>query len=164
MPVNTRALREGIAAGLLGATGVALWILGVDVVAGRALQTPAALGGVLVRVLGRADDMSPLANAALYTPVHVAAFLVIGIVASYLVDGSRRVPQMAVGLFLLFVVFEVGFYFVAFGLSQYNIMGTLAWFQVGVANLVGAGLMGTFLWRRHPEFARGAKLALGDQI
>jgi len=164
MAFKSGVMREGIAAGLLGGTGVALWILGVDVLAGHALQTPAALGGVLIRVLGGVDDRSVLVNAALYTPVHFAAFAVIGIIASYLVDGSRRVPQMAVGLFLLFVVFEVGFYFVAIGLSQYNIMGTLAWYQVGAANLVGAALMGTFLWRRHPEFAHGAKLAMGDRI
>src|SRR5882757_3061805 len=90
MAIKTSVLTEGIAAGFLGATGVALWFLGVDLAAGHPLQTPSVLGGVLLRVLGGADNLGPLAGAALYTPFHFAAFLVIGIVASALVDGAQR--------------------------------------------------------------------------
>ena len=44
--------RDGIVAGILGATAVALWFLGVDTIAGHPFATPAALGRGLVGILG----------------------------------------------------------------------------------------------------------------
>jgi len=38
------SVRDGVVAGLLGATAVAVWFLGMDMIYSRALATPAALG------------------------------------------------------------------------------------------------------------------------
>ena len=50
-------------------------------------------------------------------------------------------------------------------LAQTDALGTLAWYQIGAANLVAAILMGTYLWRTHPALGRGLNFALegGEQ-
>ena len=44
--------REGIIAGVLGATAVAVWFLGIDSLYATPLATPAALGRGLLRLFG----------------------------------------------------------------------------------------------------------------
>ncbi len=155
---------EGITAGLLGAGGVALWFFAVDSMAGRPLYTPGLLGGALLNVLGRGVEHSTIYNASVYSVLHVAAFLVIGILASRIVEISTRVPQVLAGLLLFFVVFEVGFYGVAALMSQYEVVGGLAWYQIGAANLFSAVLMGGYLWRRHPELGHAMETSLDGSV
>ena len=45
-------VRDGVVAGVLGATAVALWFLGVDSLYATPLATPAALGRGLLRLFG----------------------------------------------------------------------------------------------------------------
>src|SRR5580704_9228229 len=106
-----RVWREGVTAGLLGAAGVALWFFVVDMAAGQPLHTPALLGRALLSVLGHGINNPDLFNAAAYTVFHVVAFVGVGIIASQLVEASRRMPPLAAGPALFFAVFEVGFYF-----------------------------------------------------
>ena len=55
--VEHRTLREGILAGLIGATSVAIWFLVIDVIGGRPLHTPSVLGEALMNaVLGWCRD------------------------------------------------------------------------------------------------------------
>jgi len=156
--------REGIVAGLLGAAGVALWFFVVDLVAGHPLYTPGMLGGVMLSILGDDVPHGVLLNTAAYTVFHVAVFIGVGTLASKLVDVAQRVPQVTVGLLLFFVVFEVGFYFVAMWVSHFDVLGALAWYQIGAANLVAASLMGGFIWRKHPELKTELKLALEGKV
>ena len=155
---------EGITAGLLGAGGVALWFFAVDSMAGRPLYTPGLLGGALLNVLGRGVNHSTLYNAAVYSVLHVAVFLLIGVMASRIVEVSKRIPQVLAGLLLFFVVFEVGFYGVAALMSQYSLVGSLAWYQIGAANLFSAVLMGGYLWRRHPELGPAMEASLDGSV
>ena len=155
---------EGVTAGLLGAGGVALWFFAVDSIDGRPLYTPGLLGGALLNVLGRGVNHSTVYNAGVYSVLHVAAFLVIGLLASRIVEVSSRVPQVLAGLLLFFVVFEVGFYGVAALLSQYSVVGALAWYQIGAANLFSAVLMGGYLWRRHPELGPAMEASLDGSV
>ena len=46
-------VREGLIAGFLGATAVAVWFFVVDLIGGRPLFTPNALGVGLLSVFGR---------------------------------------------------------------------------------------------------------------
>jgi len=155
---------EGITAGLLGASGVALWFFAVDSMAGRPLYTPGLLGGALLNVLGRGVNHSTVYNASVYTVLHFGAFLVIGVVSSRIVEISTRIPQVLAGLLLFFVVFEVGFYGVAALMSQYELVGSLAWYQIGAANLFSSALMGGYLWRRHPELGRAMEASLDGSV
>ena len=45
-------VRDGVVAGVLGATAVAVWFLGLDTLRGHPFATPAALGRGLVGILG----------------------------------------------------------------------------------------------------------------
>ena len=156
--------REGATAGLLGAAGVALWFLGVDILNGQPLATPGMLGAGMLGVLGKGIHHSVIFNAAAFTVFHVAAFIVLGVVMSELVDISRRVPQVLVGLLLFFVIFEAGFYGMAALMSDPNILGKLGWYQIGASNLVAAALMGGYMWRKHPEIAGALAQGLDGSV
>lgn len=163
MPIS-RTVREGIVTGLLGAVGVAAWFFAVDLIAGRPFYTPALLGRALIRAIGYARVAPAAMNVAVYTLFHVAAFIGVGTIASKLVEISRRAPHVTIGLMLFFVVFEVGFYFIAMFISQFDVVGNLAWYQIGAANLVASGLMGGYIWRRHPELKTEIRLALDGRV
>lgn len=150
-------IREGIITGLLGAAGVALWFLIIDVLHGAPLLTPATLGEGLLSMFGapRISDGMAL-YVTLYTIAHVVAFIVLGIIATAVVHASAREPAVLAGALILFVVMQVLFYGFSAMMSQRELLGSLAWYQVGAANLVAAILMVTYLWRTHP--ALGAQL------
>jgi hypothetical protein len=161
MAARAKILNDGITAGLLGAAGVAGWFLAVDMIAGRPFFTPGFLGKSMLSVLGRGienHDMTFFVVA--YTVFHVVSFVVVGVIASVLITASRKAPQFTAGLALFFAVFEVGFYFLALMLSSANVLGSLAWYQIGAANLVASLLSGGYLLRRHPEFAGNLAHAL----
>jgi hypothetical protein len=165
MAAKGKAWSEGAATGVLGAAGVALWFLVIDLVHGEFLRTPAALGKALSSVLGHGiTDHGTLFYAAGYTVFHVAAFVGVGVLASKLVQVSERVPQVTVALMLIFAVLECGFYFLAAFLSEGNVLGAFAWYQVGAANLVAAALMGGYLWRRHPALKPALQHALEGSV
>jgi hypothetical protein len=155
------AVRQGAVAGLLGATGVAAWFLAVDVIAGHPLYTPGLLGKAMLSVLGRGiENHSMTFFVCGYTVLHVAAFIIVGCAGSLLLNASAHAPQFSAALALFFAVFETGFYFLALMLSSASVLGALAWYQIGAANLVASALMGAYLLRRHPEFAGNLAHAL----
>jgi hypothetical protein len=154
MAARVGTWRDGVIAGLLGAAGVALWFLVVDMIAGHPFFTPDFLGRAVFGVLGRGiENHGTTFFVVAYSVFHIVAFVVVGCIASVLITGVRKAPQFTAGLALFFAVFEVGFYFLALMLSSANVMGSLAWYQIGAANLVASGLMGGYLLQRHPEFA-----------
>ena len=150
-------VREGLTAGLLGAAAVAAWFLVVDAIAGQPLHTPAVLGALL----GGANDPEAVAATArgryalLYTPVHLAAFALLGLVCAALVRQAERTPPLFALLLLLFVALEVAFSGVVAMLEMTG-LGGLAWTQVAAGNLVAAVAMGGWLLRRHRVTERWA--------
>lgn len=156
-------MREGMIAGLLGAAGVAAWFFVVDMVSGRPFGTPTELGRATFSVLGKGIDWSPAQYVIGYTILHIAVFLFIGLLAAKVVEVSDRSPGVLAGLLILFAVFEVGFYFFTLFLAQPETVGRIAWYQIGLANLVAAGLMGWYLWRGHPELkGRFSRALVGE--
>jgi len=143
-------VKEGAIAGAIGATVIAVWFFGVDLVAGQAFFTPATLGRALISVFGPADQ-GRLAVVAFYTVFHYGAFMVLGMTASMIVSVARREPSILLGFVVLFAATEVGFYAFVGLLQQATPLGTLAWYNVMVGNLLAAGAMGAFLLRAHPE-------------
>lgn len=144
-------LREGVIAGIIGATCIAVWFLGVDMVAGRAFYTPETLGRGLLRILGPVPaDQSPVTIVLVYTVFHYLAFIGVGILAALVIDVAGREPSVLIGFVVLFAAFEVGFYALVGLLQHASPLGTLVWYQVMLGNLIAALAMGTFLWRAHP--------------
>ena len=145
-------VKEGVIAGLIGAVCIAVWFFGIDIVAGHPLFTPATLGRALLRVLGPVPaDQSTALLVVVYTIFHVLAFIGVGMIASLIVSIAGREPSILLGFVVLFAAVEVGFYALVGLLQQASQLGTLAWYQVMLGNIIAALAMGTYLWRAHPE-------------
>ena len=162
--VHHSAVREGVIAGVLGATVVAVWFLGVDVVAGHPLRTPELLGRALISVLGPLGGEGAFTYIAAYTVFHYLAFAVIGTLAAIAIHWSEREPTVLAGFAILFVVVEIGFYGLVGFLSEPGILGGIAWYQVLIGNLLSAAVMGVYLWREHPRLGRDFDRALSGNV
>jgi hypothetical protein len=146
-----RILREGVAAGLLGAAAVAAWFFLFDLVRREPLFTPGALGSaVFLGVRDLADVRITFATVAGYTVLHVAAFVVTGIVAAAIVFQAERTPPILLAALLLFAAFEALFVGALVILAEW-LLGALAWWTVALGNLVATAAMATYLWRSHPR-------------
>lgn len=146
------AISEGIVVGLIGAAVVAVWFLVMDAVGGRLLFTPAALGSVIFHgATGLADVRTDAITILAYTGLHLGAFLLTGLVASAIVAFAEdRHDYVLLGAILLFVTFETFFIGVVTIVAQW-LLEVIPWWSIAVANLVAAGGMGAYLWRRHPD-------------
>jgi hypothetical protein len=151
-------IREGVIAGFLGATAVAVWFFIVDLIGGRPLFTPNILGVGLLSVFGRSPE-SEIVNVISYTIFHYAAFTLVGILAVVLVHAGERTASVLAGSMILFVAIELGFYGLV-ALLQQTVLGNLAWYQILAGNLLAAILMGTYLWRSHPAMRSSLVRAL----
>lgn len=149
-----RVLREGLVSGLLGAAVVALWFLILDVVMRQPLFTPGALGSLLFHGAASPEQVR-VTTAAIwgYTVVHVAAFLLFGMVVSALVAQADRVPSFIFGVVLLGVVFELFFVGLVASLGTW-VLEEFAWWSILGGNLLAALTMGSYLWGRHPDLRR----------
>lgn len=157
MPAAHSTVREGLIAGVIAATGVAVWFLVVDVVSGHgALYTPQLLGAALFSVFGDTARDSTILHIAIYTVFHYAAFIGSGLIASRVVHRAEEEPSVLITFTLLFIIFELGFYGIAATLAETH-MRSLAWYQIAAGNVLAALLMGVYLYRTHPalrqEFA-----------
>ena len=161
MPGRHSVFREGIIAGTLGATAVALWFLIVDTVSGRPFHTPTILGTALLGIFGPTADESVFILVASYTVFHYAAFCAVGIVLSLIVHQAETEPAVLAGLLILFVAFETGFYGLSALLSQEELLGNIAWYQIAAGNLVATLAMGVYMWRTHPSLGTEFEHALG---
>ena len=77
-----RTIREGVVAGVLGASAVAIWFLILDTASGRPFYTPQMLGASLATFFGAPGTGNAIPLVLGYTLVHFAAFILIGIAAA----------------------------------------------------------------------------------
>lgn len=144
-------LREGLIAGAVGAIALAAWFFLVDLVLGRILFTPAALGSALFLGVEQAAAVEYSFLTVLgYTVVHVAAFMVVGFSVAAIVEQAEEHPSLLLALMLLFVTFET----MVIGLIAIVaawLLDLLAWWGIAVGNVVAAIAMGLYLWKRHPR-------------
>lgn len=144
-------VREGAIAGIIGAVVIAVWFFFVDLIAGQLLFTPTTLGRGMLSILGPVPAGQSVALLVmLYSVFHVAAFIVLGLVAAMIVNVANREPSVLLGFVVLFAAIEVGFYAFVGLLQQATPLGSLAWYNVMIGNLLAAAAMGTYLLRAHP--------------
>jgi hypothetical protein len=154
-------LREGLIAGAIGATSVAIWFLIIDTIQGRPFFTPITLGRAAMSFFGpQAADEGPIFFVIWYTIFHYAAFFAVGCFAEMLCEIAEKEPSVLAGFLILFVAFEIGFHGVVALLQETTVLGTLAWYNIMIGNLIAALLMGYYLYRRHPELAEEFSHAL----
>ena len=86
-------LFEGLATGLVGAAAVAIWFLVVDLLAGAPLHTPAALGSAVLLGAASASEIElNVGVMAVYSILHLAAFVAVGLAFSLLVQQLEGAP------------------------------------------------------------------------
>jgi hypothetical protein len=87
-----------------------------------------------------------------FTWVHVLVFIVIGGVASGLLRIAARDPNFGFGIVLFLVFFMFGFIGASLVFAEEG-LHALAWPTILIGNLLAAGSMAWYFWRRHPQVA-----------
>ena len=129
-------LARGAIAGGCAALVLVLWFLAADLAAGQLFRTPAFLARMLFGVSG---DGLGVVGVILYTIVHFAVFIVVGIVTAWLAERLEVVPGVLLGIVLGFALFELLFYG-SLVVTGTNVVRELGWPLVLVGNIV-AGLV-----------------------
>lgn len=149
---SSAIVSEGVLAGVVAASAVAVVFLVIDVLGGQAFRTPRQLGVMLLSLFGGsadagADSATPL---ALYTLFHFVSFIIAGILAAAIVQVAMKKPAVLLLFVILFFAFEVAFTgFVAF-LDSTGRSGMTP-MQVGIGNVVASIAMAVFFTVRHPN-------------
>jgi hypothetical protein len=148
-PLWTRAVREGIVGGLLGAVAVAVWFLAYDEAAGVPLRTPALLGAALFQ--GLRDPGALVITVPLvlqYTVVHGAVFILFGLAAAGMLALADREPRLLFAFVMLFCCFEVFFAAMVAILAEW-LLETVPWWTILAGNLLAALVMMGYFLREH---------------
>jgi hypothetical protein len=151
---KTRIVWNGVVAGLLGATVVAVWFLVFDVLRGRPFETPALLAAVLLH--GASGAALPAVTWSLvveYTALHVSAFVLFGIIAAALIVAAEREAELVIALIIFFVGFEV--FFIALVLFHGPaLLAAISWWSILAGNLLATAAMLGFFFFRHQALGR----------
>ncbi|HEX6965139.1 MAG TPA: hypothetical protein VF166_05000 [Gemmatimonadaceae bacterium] len=159
LPSEHSAFREGVIAGVIGATAVAIWFLAIDILIHNPLYTPRVLGEALWSVFGPVREGTAV-FVAFYTVFHYVAFIVVGIIAAVIIHAGDRQPAVLAGALILFVMLEIGFYGYTSILSTFLPLEGLAWYTVAAGNVISAFLMGLYFYRTHPALKGELERAL----
>ncbi|MEN8160512.1 MAG: hypothetical protein ABFS41_10625 [Myxococcota bacterium] len=144
---------DGIFAGLIGASAVALWFLALDAVLREPLYTPSLVGNALLGgVSPAAAPPIDLTMVAGFTAVHSFLFIVFGIAASWVVDQFQHTPDMPLISIATFIALEGGFV-LATKLLVPELAEAIGHGFIVAGNAFAAVGMGIYLrdWQRHPE-------------
>jgi hypothetical protein len=152
---GAHVLREGVAAGLLGAVVVAVWFLLVDWIQGEPLRTPALLGSGFFHQGG-------VEGVILYTLVHGVAFVAFGILGAVLIAGAERQPLFIFALVILFTSFEI-FFFGLTVIAASWVLDELAGWTIFVGNILAAVVMLTYYFTGHRALARRLATAWAEE-
>lgn len=129
---------RGIIAGIIGATVLAVWFLLIDASQGAPFRTPALLANAFLDVDDFAARPGPI---ALYTLIHYASFVVVGVVVTKMLGWMKLGPSVIFGLVLGFLLFDIAF-FGSMATNGIDIVGELGWVEVLSGNmLAGMALM-----------------------
>lgn len=150
---GTVAVGEGVMAGLIGAAVVAGWFLVLDLIIGRLLFTPAALGSALFLGVETPEAVQITVGTVLgYTVIHVGVFLLAGIAFATAVRHAEQQTAVLMGV-MLFAVATVTFAVGAMAILASWVLAELTWWGIAIGNLLAAAAMAAFLWMRHPRLA-----------
>lgn len=130
---------RGLIAGLIGGTVLAIWFSVFDALQGHPLYTAAFLSRTLAHVEGAERS---LAMIGVYSLLHYAAFLVVGVAAATLMARLETCPSLLLGAILGFILFDLVFY-LGVALTGLNVVAEIGWPHVLSGNiLAGMAIMG----------------------
>jgi len=149
---RARLFTEAFIAGVIGYAVVALFFVILNLLTGRhPLYTAAVLGqGIVSAPGGSSDSVVAFGPIVAYNAVHLIVFLVIGLIAAWLVFATEKVPQFWFVGFLIFITALMASIAVVVTYSV-PISDALPWWSIVAANVVAAFLMGAYLVKAHPK-------------
>src|SRR5437867_9602756 len=148
------ALLRGVINGLIGAAVVAVWFFLLDVARGTPFHTPAALGSaLLLGAAGPGEIVVTFGVITVYTVVHIAAFVIAGLLFVALAEQVERVPAMAL-LVLLTAILPHGLVLATIAVAAQWLLGTVGWWSVPVARTLAVPAMAWPVGRSHPMLQR----------
>jgi hypothetical protein len=152
----SQLILRGAIAGLLGALALAAWFLIVDTVQSTPFYTPTFVASTLLD-LAEARATFPL--LAMYTALHFAVFIAIGIAVAWALDRAHVPAYFLLGLVLGFLLFDLIFY-AGVIVSGVNVVRALGWPEVLAGNLIAGTVLMRYLHATGPE----AQLHLRDVL
>jgi hypothetical protein len=153
--ISRHPLREGLVAGVLGATSIVVWGLAVDALNDRAGVTFALLGAWIYEALGGSPGGRSFAtHVATWVITVYVVVIAVSIVTSYMYNKAEQKPSIILGLIAVVAVLELGLISATALASQTSTFGSWVWLHGLIGNAIGAFAIGRYLWRRHhPEAA-----------
>jgi len=144
-------LPEGIEAGLVAGTAVALAFGARALALGDCLHTPSVLGVLLFQGLEAArETVSAPAYAGIYHAIHFVVWIVLGFLGSGLARAADRDPRRRVWLAALLVLVVVPFLGLELALPRTGLGRS----HLALGAGVGAVALGAYLAWRHPAILR----------
>ena len=132
---------RGVIAGVIGATALAFWFLVVDGSQGEPFRTPGFLGGALLGT----DALEPAVGPVLlFTLIHYAAFIGVGVGVSWSLSKFYQTPPVFLGLVLGFGLFDLVFY-TSLTVTGVDVVGEFGWPSVLMGNLIAGVSLMSFL-------------------
>lgn len=156
MKERTRAfLSGGFWAGFIGYVTVVVLVALFNIVAGRSpFYTAALFGNALVFGETEATSVAIAPGPVLaFNMIHLLVFLALGFIASLCVTIGERYPASQYGLFAALLMVGLHLY-AGLLLLGLPLLGSAAWWQVGVSGVGAALTMGWYLLRAHPVLRR----------
>jgi hypothetical protein len=148
---TTLVLKDGMYAGLIGYAAVVVVYAVINVLSGLSpFYTPALFGSALFYGLHDPATLVISPGPVLaYNMVHVLAFVVLGLVASWLVAKAEQHPVARFGVLFVLVFIAAHVYAALYLFARHLLVRGAAW-QIGISSLAAAALMGWYLLCRRP--------------
>jgi hypothetical protein len=143
-------LREGVRAGLLGATGIWIWLFIVDVITGRLLYTPGRIGRDLLGIIFPGVHTPLWADVLAFTLVHYALWALVGTLIVRAIAADARTPGVLLLVVFVLILLQLGFVGWTEILNETALRGS-AWWAIFGGSLVGWLITGLYLRRHHPD-------------
>ena len=138
---------QGVIAGILGASVLALWFMILDWLRGEPLMTPSVLGTLVLRGESPPDRIEPLVIAG-YTVIHYALFVALGVAGAWVANRIEERPRLILAVLILFTVMQAFAFSFTTVLAE-TLEGTVRWWAAVLGNLFAVAAMVVHLWSRH---------------
>lgn len=154
-------LRPGVIAGAIGYATVVAFYAAFNLATGHSVfATADTLGRVLLGEPLGVPLAEPAAPIAVYNGLHLAIFLAMGILASWLVTMAERHPEIWYLVFSL-ALFALLHVFGAVAAFSAPVLEVVPLWTVLAASLLSAATMTAWLWVTHPRLRERVREA-GD--
>jgi hypothetical protein len=144
---------DGISAGLIGASAVALWFLVIDAALREPLFTPSLVASALLKGTPATAELPvDLTMVAAFTALHSIAFIGFGVMVAWVVEQFEHTPDLPLIAIGVFLALEGGFV-AASKLLVPDVAAEIGHGFIVAGNVFAAVGMGFYLrdWQRHPE-------------